>query len=1201
MSISPKKTYNIKKKAILATSGIQFATTKEKGDVYEIFIKHLLIDSGDYKMVHLWKDIPESDLFASGIMDDWNTARIRRKVGRTEGLIGDIGTDLLVMDNTGKYSIVQCKYYDEDARLRIEDLGTFYFMMMNYHNIINGIVYHTCKLSSLLESHRTMNTIIQYNQEPFNLVRYLELLDTIYKPVKTEANTKLIPFDYQLEAITALQGKQRTVCQIPCGCGKTLIAIKLCEAYNQNVIITPLKSYCEQNLERFQSQMDGSYQMMVVDSDGDGRNIDKIQEFIKANQKFCLFTTFKSVDIINKLINDGLLNKDEYFIVIDEFHNISINDILEDEEEINTDSGKLDIEKDDIEEDNMEEDDIEEDFEEKEEINTDSDELDIEKDNIEEDNIEEDNIEENNNTEMYKLLHSNAKILFMSATPKLYGNDNGYNEDYDIDEEIFGNIDYKMQMHDAIATGKICDYMVYVPTLSIEKIFGLDKIQEEVNISEYDNELVKELVIKAQFIIRGMMNNGGRRCIIYLQTKEECKKMNTILADVGKKYFAIDINSNYIISDLDKDERKLVLKEFVATGGYNFLCSVDILNECIDIPECDSIFIAYPSKSKIRNIQRVCRANRLDKKNIGKVAGIYVWADEYKDDLVDFLGHLKEYDEGFSFNKVKRLNVVGKKDAVMKVDDNMKESKSLEGLVVGVKGINSWSEKLDEVKKFIDDNGRRPNKTDNKYLQIWLWRMISLSRTRKLIMKNDKIYLAWNNFIHNTKYRNYFNINFTEIWKSNLQFVKEFIDINKARPTEITNIKLASWLSHQVNISKKRIAIMKDDIIYNIWQQFINDVKYKKYFDIENIKIVIWIDILKELKSFIDVNNARPTINSNTKLNSWIIRNIDIYKTKLGIMKYETIYNLWNEFISNVRYKKYFDLDNNRDWKIKLEEVKKFILENKVRPTENTNKSLDSWIQTQITNSKRRIKIMKNDEIYNLWCEFSNDSRFNKFINIDNIAIWNQYFNKLKAYIDTNNKLPSEKVNKELYIWYQHQISIFKKKCYIMKNDEIYKIWSEFINNKNYSKFFIDNETHWKKMFEKLKNYLDTNNSRPTKKNNQELDSWLKVQITTSNKKINIMKNETIYNLWKLFINEDKYNVYFMNNDKIWTINLNKLKLFIDKNQTKPTELTDKELFNWIRTQKANYKNMNKIFKNKEILRNWVEFINDDKYKKYFK
>ncbi len=527
---------------------------KEKGDAYEIIIKHELLDSGNYKKVHLWRDVPEADLFASGIMDDWNTARLLRKTARKEGLLGDIGTDLLVLGVDGKYSIIQCKYYDEDSRLRIEDLGTFYFMMMNYHQMVGGIVYHTSKLSHLLELHREKNNLIQYKQYPFNPARYRELLDTIYKPVKTEANTKLIPFDYQLEAITALQGKLRTVCQLPCGCGKTLIAIKLCEAYKQNVIITPLKSYCEQNLERFQSQMDSEYKMMIIDSDGDGRNIDKIQDFVKKNAKICLFVTFKSVDIINALVNDGVLQN--CFMVIDEFHNLSINDILEDEEDFQ------ELPDSNLEEVNNVETASDDEIDEEEELDED----------MLDDELEEEELDDDKTTEMYKLLHSNARILFMSATPRLYGDDIGYSEDCDIDEEIFGAIDYKMPMHEAITSGKICDYMVYVPTLSIEKTVGLDKMQDELDIRSYD----KELVIKARFLLRGMMNNGSRRCIIYLQTKEECRKMNTILADVGKNYFGIEINSNYIISDLRKDERKLVLKEFIEKIGYNFICSVDI-------------------------------------------------------------------------------------------------------------------------------------------------------------------------------------------------------------------------------------------------------------------------------------------------------------------------------------------------------------------------------------------------------------------------------------------------------------------------------------------------------------------------------------------------------------------------------------------------------------------------------------------------
>jgi len=75
---------------------IVFKNTKEKGDAYEIFIKHHLIDSGNYEWVYLWKHVPEAELFESGIMDDWNQSRIVRKAGRTEGLIGDIGTDLLI-------------------------------------------------------------------------------------------------------------------------------------------------------------------------------------------------------------------------------------------------------------------------------------------------------------------------------------------------------------------------------------------------------------------------------------------------------------------------------------------------------------------------------------------------------------------------------------------------------------------------------------------------------------------------------------------------------------------------------------------------------------------------------------------------------------------------------------------------------------------------------------------------------------------------------------------------------------------------------------------------------------------------------------------------------------------------------------------------------------------------------------------------
>jgi superfamily II DNA or RNA helicase len=105
-------------------------------------------------------------------------------------------------------------------------------------------------------------------------------------------------FQYQKDAYSALKGKHRTVLQMACGTGKTLVSILLAKDYKQNIIISPLKAYCEQNLERFKSQMPKSYGMLIIDSDNDGRNIDNITEFIKKNPKIGIFVTYKSIDII---------------------------------------------------------------------------------------------------------------------------------------------------------------------------------------------------------------------------------------------------------------------------------------------------------------------------------------------------------------------------------------------------------------------------------------------------------------------------------------------------------------------------------------------------------------------------------------------------------------------------------------------------------------------------------------------------------------------------------------------------------------------------------------------------------------------------------------------------------------------------------------------------------------------------------------
>jgi len=100
------------------------------------------------------------------------------------------------------------------------------------------------------------------------------------------------------------------------------------------------------------------------------------------------------------------------------------------------------------------------------------------------------------------------------------------------------------------------------------------------------------------------------------------------------------------------------------------------------------------------------------------------------------------------------------------------------------------------------------------------------------------------------------------------------------------------------------------------------------------------------------------------------------------------------------------------------------------------------------------------------------------------------------------------------------------------------------------------------------------------------------------------MSNLDIYNKWYDFINNEKYKTYFISNEDEWKNNLKELKIYIDNNNKRPSQCNKnnniKILGNWIQNQIRNYKEKTYIMTNIEIYNDWTNFINDDKYKKYF-
>jgi superfamily II DNA or RNA helicase len=260
------------------------------------------------------------------------------------------------------------------------------------------------------------------------------------------------------------------------------------------------------------------------------------------------------------------------------------------------------------------------------------------------------------------------------------------------------------------------------------------------------------------------------------------------------------------------------------------------------------------------------------------------------------------------------------------------------------------------------------------------------------------------------------------------------------------------------------------------------------------------------------------------------------------------------EYIS-VRSMNYEDI-----WKMKLENVSKYIDENKKLPSSHDKndsiKTLEKWISHQKTNYEKKEQIMKNLEIRVLWEKFI--EKYSEYF-ISNEEQWKKNLENVCKYIYENNKLPStiDKNDsiKKLGYWVSTQKKNYEKKQFIMKNLEICKLWEEF--QEKYSEYFISNEEQWKNNLKKISKYIDLNNKLPSRidKNDfiKKLSIWLSTQKENYAKKEQIMKKSEICELWEKFI--EKYFEYFISNEEKWKNNLKEICDYIDKNKNLPSQI----------------------------------------------
>ena len=843
-----------------------------KGYNYELYIKFYIINNLN-KLAYLWSEVPENILINNNIIGSHNQHRLNRK-----NKLIDTGVDIIQLEDNYICSLVQCKN-GYNKGITMENLAGFMCWMSSLDKL-NGYVYYTNKLSQNIKC-LPKNNRIHYIKLPFLEEKVIK--ENIIKP-----------YDYQLEAVDKciqyFKNSNQGILSLPCGTGKTYTSYLISNYYDKILIISPLKQFAKQNLDRY-IEYGYKFKTLLVDSDGE-RDIDIINKFIQSNDKCLISCTYDSVDVIYKYINDNFL------IIIDEFHNLSKNNIF------------------------------------------------------------------NEDDYFYKILNSDNKILFMSATPRIY-------ELEDLDQSYDIEIIYNMNFTDAINNKYITNYKIWLPSIHEDN----NELNNELSVYDIDN-IIKS---KCNYLYSCLLNNGSRKCIIYCINNDELSKLIDAFNELNKFYY-LEYEINKINSKTSFNDRQKILNNFENNNKIQLLFSIRILDECIDIPTCDSIYITYPSQSKIRTIQRLSRCIRIDKNNKFKIGNIYIWCDEY-DKILDTLSGIKEYDIFFK-DKIS-LNETNFYNKSNKLEFN-KDKKLIEKYILDIKEFKqyTWYEKLEQVKKYIDENKCRPSRNDKynnkdnniKQLAEWLSNQKKNYKNNKNSMKDKNKKKDYELFID--QYKEYI-LSYEESWYNNLEKVKLYINENKCRPADKSkdnNIKqLSKWLLHQQSNYKNNDNLIKNENIKRYYELFLEE--YKEYF-LSNEEI--WYEKLEQVKLYINENKCRPANNSKNnnikQLGNWIGHQQNNYNKNERIMKDNNIKIKWEEFID--QYKEYM-LNNEESWYNYLKKVKLYINENKCRPSkhskDNNIKQLGMWIGNQQNNYNKNEQIMKDNNIRIKWEQFINE------------------------------------------------------------------------------------------------------------------------------------------------------------------------------------------------------------------------------------
>ena len=524
---------------------------------------------------------------------------------------------------------------------------------------------------------------------------------------------------------------------------------------------------------------------------------------------------------------------------------------------------------------------------------------------------------------------------------------------------------YKKDIRDMIDNKYLCDYTIHIP------IFSDDPSNK--NICEY---LLKNY----------------RNIIIYCNSQKEGKKINDLLNTLQKGC------SEYIDCKTSQKDRYDIIKSY-KDGEIPFLVNVRILVEGFDAPITKGVCFIHLPSSKTTIIQIIGRALRLH--SLKTYANI-ILPFSSKDDETNinkFLKILAQNDK--RIKKSYESKTEGGYISIEKIKDD-KENKNIEfryNMIYNSMGIlQNWIELLEGVKKFIDDNKRRPKQKEKIYGYLGGWLSNQLNNYNKKLYKTN----VYNNQKIFEKFLKDYEdklLSGDKLWIKKYNDYKDWTEENKRIPINTIYNKLEKniwnfWNNCRINYNKKKLSASKLLSINKLkyWSWSILETKFSNNYD--------------EIKKWIEENKKIPRSTTDNELEKkcgTICQNLrmDYKNEKLSKTRIELLENLPNWY-----WNKY-----QEEFIVNYDKVKKWTDINKIIPSNKSSDGIMKEIGIICSNWRLAYKkgrdtmTNKNIELIEklpkwYWQEIDTfDDKYSELIN------WN---------IKNNNKIPSNKSKNEI-------------------------------------------------------------------------------------------------------------------------------------------------------------------------------------------